>query len=110
MKYLKYFEGHSDDLLQDVRDICLELDDIGFRVIMYKDNQVDDIIKVSIAKYSEDNGFISFNISEVSDVVDRVKMYLGNRFIGIKYSYSAYILPGDDNPDLIWAAEMKIKL
>jgi len=38
MKYLKYFEGHSDDLIHDIKDILLEFSDNGIKVNVFPIN------------------------------------------------------------------------
>ena len=101
MKYLKRYniygrssinESVSLDIIEDVEDILLELNDIGFQ------SKVDEISKsflnspnkdtllIFICKYdllnSEfgDNGMIRYEISDVKDVVLRLNRYLSKEY------------------------------
>ncbi len=84
MKYLKVFETFDkSSMVEDIKDICLELVDIGFEVPVYipegdwKDQSKDGLIL--IGKIDDDKEQEYFNWSDVSEVIERLKEYLGDR-------------------------------
>jgi hypothetical protein len=90
MRYLKtykIFESIDVDIRLDIRDIILELEDLGIQCTIkdtdyYKDNtNVYPCIRVSIFKYlsrsrwgEQDNG--SFVLEDITEVLLRIKYYL----------------------------------
>ncbi len=95
MKHLRLFETFIYDinpsqegLIEDIKDICIELDDIGLKTIVYpmldkitysiiiegKDN--DSYVHAAISDTKNDK---YFDYKDVSEVVDRLKEYLGGR-------------------------------
>ncbi len=98
MKYLKYFESNiiHSSIKEDIEDICLELSDIGFEIYVVKENSMQydfgkPIYIIQISKkldeetlsFAGDNEY--FNYSDVEEVIERIKDYLGNRFICLDY-------------------------
>jgi len=91
MKYLKYFENMNDvsSVKEDIKDICLELEDIGFDIYVERgldwldnENFIPYIIKI-YKKLDEEEEY--FNYSDVEEVIERLKDYLGDKFICIDY-------------------------
>lgn len=79
MKYLKFFEDlHEDSIIQDLKDILLDLEDIGLRVSVSK-------YKESIyVKISNSDG--TFKMSQdIFDVLHRISDYI------ISNGYRIYI-------------------
>ncbi len=72
MRYIKLFESHS--ALEDIRDICLELGDIGMLVTI---NPVKYTRYNIIIEYKYNIGDRYFKYSDVSEVVERLKRYWG---------------------------------
>jgi len=93
MKHIKLFEDWSDitdnDTISTLKDICLELQDIGFEVSFeHRDITYLSGIRntgiIRIAKSAKNTFDYNFNFMEISGVVQRVKRYLGNNFIKAK--------------------------
>ena len=90
MKYLKsykIFESQKEDIIPELRDICLELEDIGFRFHLNKSSDKD-IIEFVI--YKKDSTKFAFS-DEFSEVVDRIYQFM--RESGW-YSHLSYNLGG----------------
>ncbi len=82
MKYLKLFnESQSDSIIDDVEDICVELKDIGFQTGIGIPNRFYDkqLCYLSINRKGQ-----YFDYNEVSEVVDRLIRYLGDKFIKLR--------------------------
>lgn len=101
MKYLKYFNESilSKDIVSDLKDICLEIIDDGFKIDFWNDSELEDDIENNRIKplnsYSRfedeqinENEFRmsinhthrdSFRYSEVSEVVERIKDFMSQR-------------------------------
>jgi len=101
MKYLKrYNESVSLDIIENVKDILLELNDIGFQsrvdVISksFLNSPNKDTLLISIYKYdlfnSEvgDNGYMRYKVSDVKYIILRLNSYLSE--VGYPL-YSLYI-------------------
>ena len=85
MKHLATFNestnpGFPEDILQDLKDICLELKDIGFQI---KTGRYVDVYKVSknidcirIYKYDKVGHYDTFNYNTVKEYIDRIKDYM----------------------------------
>lgn len=93
MKYLKsikLFESNND--INDIKDICLELEDEGFTIVdyIYKHNDTDE---VRIIRESGEEGAhkARFKYKDVDEVVTRLKRYLGGYLVKID------VLPIDGN-------------
>jgi len=89
MKYLRLFESNS--VIYDVKDICLELEDIGLQIDFNLTNRFGPeqartpggkscIISISKddMEYFDNDEFL-----EVREVVERLKGYLGSRVINV---------------------------
>lgn len=92
MKYIKLFEN-NDEMIQTLKDICLDLEDEGF-VIVY--NKTDGFntshsmdrrsyemvknIKYRMINYISKLNERCFSSSEVKDTIDRIENYLGDKF------------------------------
>lgn len=90
MKYLKkyaLFEGLlSKDEIEDIKNICLDLEDEGLSVDIKKGYPFDNVDYIVIYKDTE---FETFTYSDVKDVVYRLNEYLGNKIECIMfYLYS----------------------
>jgi len=85
MKYLKLFEDYPVEPIQpkqvedDLRDICIELEDLGFSINVNTHTETIYIFKKSKFVLTT----IPFNFSEVEEVVSRIKDYLGNNISSI---------------------------
>lgn len=79
MKYLKYFNESalSEDVMQDLNDICLELTDVGFKVDIYNEDDHKDVII-----FKPNHGL--FKYKEVKDVVERIKDYIKDQNYSIE--------------------------
>lgn len=98
MKYLKTYEGlfnfwkkkksTSDfflqgneslpkDIEQDLKDICLELRDIGFNTYIYYHNN-QHILQITYKKPNTEGDF-RFEYKEVEEVVERIKDYMSSK-------------------------------
>lgn len=75
MKYLRLFE--SNGIIEDLKDICLELSDMGIEVKIGRMNHVSKGIIV-IGKPNKDDGEC-FYYKDVREVIERIKDYLGKR-------------------------------
>lgn len=102
MKYIKYkkvFESHSS--IEDVRDICIELEHEGFTIeVSYRPNGEIRIEKLP-RKWEEHP--LEFKWDDVSDVVDRLKEYLGDKFdeMVIYNDYEDFVW-SVKSPDISW--------
>ena len=85
MKYLKTYESvKNHEILQNIEDICLELNDNGFSY--HINNNYGSFVDIEIRKGTDydPNGF---KWSEIEDVVERLKSYLIP--MGYDWSYDA---------------------
>lgn len=94
MKYLKRYESFSLDVIENVKDILLEINDIGFQSRVDKVSKNKDTLVISIYKYdllnSElgDSGYIRYKISDIKDIILRLNSYLSE----LGYTlYSLYV-------------------
>lgn len=88
MKYLKAInEYNSDSLIEDLKDISLELDDVGYSADVYKayDNTI--IIGIYI-KDSKPGQISNFN-SELIDFIIRCNNYMSSNGWHGTYTYSS---------------------
>ncbi len=104
MKYLKYFESNSFDVLkEDIKDICLELTDIGYSIKIDHDNiftnygdtpfGIFSIGKNNGDHYSTDPE-LYFDYKDVKETIERLKEYLGkNRVVNV------YVLNNEEDED-----------
>jgi hypothetical protein len=110
LKSYKIFES-KEDIVSNLRDICLELEDIGFKFHLNKDSD-ENTIEYIIHK--EDSTRFKFS-EDVIEVVDRIYQYM--RELGW-YSHLSYSLGGSirkkfyirpdgrmRNQDLLWMNE-----
>lgn len=82
MKYLNSFnekirhasDHNMYDIMQDIKDICLELNDIGFVIKFVEAGYT--VIKFEIQK----ENYSSFSYDEVSEVMERIKDYMPDTF------------------------------
>ena len=108
MKYLKRYniyersinESVSLDIIENVKDILLELNDIGFQSRVdgvsksFLNSPNKDTLRISIYKYdllnSEfgDSGYMRYKVSDVKDIILRLNSYLSE--VGYPL-YSLYI-------------------
>ncbi len=88
MKYLKLFEAYPGEPIRpvpntqvedDIKDICIELEDLGFNIHI---NPYTGVIFI----YRKHNMYqhIPFNFTEIKEVVKRIKDYLGSKLESIK--------------------------
>jgi hypothetical protein len=90
MKYIKLFESYND-ILQDIKDILIDLIDLGFYVKVGQLEQLGtheyDIIRVFIMgpMYENDEDRESFNASVYMDYDLRIKDYLGDKLNSVEY-------------------------
>lgn len=83
MKYLKTYEGHilnllTSDQLDTIRDILLDLSDDGFSALINNKPSGRGYYYITI-----DRPVKNFEYSEVEEVVDRLKNYIGDRILSI---------------------------
>jgi hypothetical protein len=84
MKYLKTYESvKKHEILQNIEDICLELNDNGFSYHLNKNYGSFNIEIRKGTDYDPDG----FKWSEIEDVVERIKSYLIP--MGYDWSYDA---------------------
>lgn len=83
MNHIKLFESFESESFEDIIDICLELEDDGF--IVKKSN-----FGLSIYKMVFTNVYKigNFKYSEVEEVVERIKNYIGDNFSGIRIDFT----------------------
>lgn len=87
MKHIKTFneivviKSVSDDMIEDIKDICQELKDDGFYVNVYQLDQCVLITKRKLLNNGSSYHLVEFNYNDVSEVIERLKDYLGNRFL-----------------------------
>lgn len=75
MKYLKLYEAFN---YEDIKDILLEVEDLGYKAILQGDQiATSDFFYIKIFKYAPEN----VKFEEVKDCLLRLKEYAGNRFI-----------------------------
>jgi len=90
MKYLRLFE--SNGIIEDIKDICLELEDIGLDIEVGRTIRSDDtsISSIVICRPAKDSGDC-FDYKDVREVIERIKEYLGDRI--------HYVMVGSVNSD-----------
>jgi len=101
MKYIKSYKLYEsmDDTLNTLREICFELSDIGYII---------EINEYSLLIFHSE----PFKYKVVGDVVERIKNYLGDKFLvtyvtNQYYNRSTY-LPSDDS--LVSAVQLYFKM
>jgi len=87
MKHIKTFNESNSNTIEDVRDICIELEHDDFLILLRKEPGVSDqtlrIQKSNTIVYnSSDLRF--FNYDDVTDVIERLREYLGHKIIDVK--------------------------
>lgn len=81
-KIVKFNEELFIDVLDNIRDICQELKDDGFSVNIYEwDKYVFICKRISTGQGSY---LGEFSYREVSEVVERLKEYLGDKFLKVE--------------------------
>jgi len=112
MKHIKskmiFESGYSYEHLptiEDIKDICLELSDIGFTI---KYEVFDNFISLYIFKGEYQGEWYRFNYSIVKEYNDRIREYLGDLYItnsflinGIWYHKENKLYPDMDKGDKI---------
>ncbi len=74
MKHLKKYNENKKETLDDIHDICLELEDEGFKIeIRPRNPWLENLYSVNISKYDE-----YFKYNEVKETMLRLKNYLDN--------------------------------
>ena len=96
MRYLKTYESNNSTELEEIKktieEICYDITDDGFKFLIDNTYLNRDITDSNISAslnyvsifYPNIKGYSSYSYSEVKEVVDRVKNYLGDRVINCK--------------------------
>lgn len=81
MKFLRKFNEVIDNeiLIDNLYDICLELQDGGYEIFVMNAQPAHQLAGVLCIKYKHGNG--EFDYSDVKEVIDRTKRYLGDKII-----------------------------
>ncbi len=83
LKTYKAFESLSEDLISNVRDICLEIEDDGRFKCSVNTKDIKGISKHYVLIYLSDiRDYDGFTFGEVKDVILRLKDYLGDKYDG----------------------------
>lgn len=100
MKYLKRFnERGTNEMLEDIRDICQELKDDGFYINIF---QLDNYILISKRLFTKHGSYLgNFDYKDVSEVIERLKDYLGDRFLKIEAQIPAKYAQLNINPEAV---------
>ncbi len=77
MKYLRLFESNS--VIEDVKDICLELEDMGFSIQFERHISEPEAYDFYIFNGEFLDKWNNFNYNLISEYVDRIKEYLGSK-------------------------------
>src|ERR1035437_3484553 len=110
IKTYKIFENTSEDAIDVIKDICIELYDEGF-TMSYETNpypvtrKEDDtsIFRLYIRKMISEGASTTFNYNEVKEVVERIGDYLDNRLIGTQlFAYHSKVKDVDREVALDW--------
>ena len=72
----------SDDELQDMKDICLELEDKGYSIWWLNSNH-HMMIRKDTNNHDQFERYASFLYGDVEEVVSRLKDYIGNKIANI---------------------------
>ena len=107
MKYLKLFESFSsiEDLVQDAKDICLEINDVNIRTVCQYNNPYDGdgksqpgFITIGMERTEFEDDDMGYGLAgdlewhEVEEVVDRLIDY----FESNNWSLSTIMMDGDN--------------
>ncbi len=114
IKSYKVFEsGSSYDIIEDIKDICLELEDKGF-TIQYNTISHEDTSSIVIEKKVNYYGGprnnylqrVAYDFVEVEEVANRIKEVLGHRYISSSFrprrgdgKFIEYDVPGHNFVD-----------
>src|ERR1035437_2849647 len=86
MKYMKSYKGRSETIAkkirEDIKDICLELEDEGFSTITHKAGLAGNLECLFIGIGNSrciTNKKAEFKYGEISEVIERLKEYLGDK-------------------------------
>jgi len=99
MKHLKIFElyesSDNQEHIQFINDICLDISDLGFTVIIdeVKNRFSNDSIRVSISGEKLMYQYKPFTYDDISDVFERIIEYMKGE--GFEISYIFYSEPND---------------
>ncbi len=84
--YRHYYESKSNTI-EDVRDICIELEHDDFLILLRKEAGVSEQtlrIQKACSIIHNSSQLRFFNYNEVSDVIERLREYLGHRIMDVK--------------------------
>jgi hypothetical protein len=84
LKTIRIFE--SSEREEDIKDICLELEDDGFSVTYNSALGPIKAIGIKLQHHSSHNGNTDntfFDYEQVKEVVDRIMLYLGDKFVSL---------------------------
>lgn len=90
------YSTDKNPIIEDIKDICLDVLDNGFFVEMY--SGMKKVICLTMWKFPnmkpEVGHQLSFKYSDISEDVERLKNYLGNKLIDVReWSTSGYWVP-----------------
>lgn len=102
---IEYFDETINEMMEDVKDICLELEDEGYSIDIYPEYWPSKEIRrynLLIEKLDkrplatrDSSRFLEFNYSEVEEVVNRIVRYLGENIIETAVYIGETIHPDD---------------
>jgi hypothetical protein len=125
MKHLRRF-NESNEVVEDLKDICMELEDEGFTIMIFDkrtnylplndvtDGDINFVHSFFIMKPNRfherplvNGGTITYDYSEVKEVIERIEDYLGNSLIDV--SAFCYCCGEEDiaNPEWIRIASSR---
>ena len=79
IKTYKIFEEYGSEIIETIKDICLEIDDKGYATCISHDVAFNYFLWVN--KKRNEMSSPAFQYDEVKDVIDRLKDYLGNKLL-----------------------------
>lgn len=84
MKHLRKFNESVNDLKEDLTDICQELVDEGYGIFFNQNNLIIGKSTDHPFLWNEHTKLLKFHYGDVSEVVERIKDYLGERVTRIR--------------------------
>lgn len=92
IKDKKVFEAVTTNELEDIRDMCLELEDKNYQVYIdkkpFKGCYFIVIRKENIRSEAPEEKYSKFLYKDIEEVVERIKDYMGTKVVSIESFYT----------------------
>lgn len=94
MKYIKLFEKFDNKFEQDIRDMFVELEDKGYKIIFLQHPHLPKLSSTQITIYK----FLGFDLEYVKDYILMFVEYMKERFNDVDFSYKLETIYQEEIP------------